>query len=62
MTSLQATTQVEAGVAPGSTEHSSSVNGARNLGAELMELFVLKQADEVSLSVIMRKNSTYLYG
>ena len=51
MTSLQAAAQVEAGIGPGSAEHSSSVNGARSLGTELMELFVLKQADEVSLSV-----------
>ena len=42
---------------PGSAEQSSSVNGARNLGAELMELFVLKQADEVSFSVTVRKDN-----
>ena len=49
MTSVEAATQVEAGMAPGTAEHSSSVNGARSLGTELMELFVLKRADEVSL-------------
>ena len=55
MTSLQPTIQVETGITPGiegSAEHSSSVNDARSLGAELMELFVRKQADEVSMSVI----------
>ena len=62
MTSLQAATQVEAGIGPGSAEHSSSVSGARSLGTELMELFVLKQADEVSLSVIVRKSSKCYYG
>lgn len=55
MTSLEAATQVEAGMAPGTAEHSSSVNGARSLGTELMELFVLKQADEVSLSMVVSK-------
>lgn len=50
MTSLQVTTQVETGITPSpdSPDHRSSVNGARSLGAELMELFVFKQADEVS--------------
>lgn len=58
MASLQATTQVEARMAgPGSAEQSSSVNGARNLGAELMELFVLKQADDVSFSVTVIKDN-----
>ena len=61
MTSLQAATQVEAVIGPGSAEHRSSVSSARSLGTELMELFVLKQMDEVSLSVIVRKSSKY-YG
>ena len=61
MTSVEAATQVEAGMAPGTAEHSSSVNGARSLGTELMELFVLKQADEVSLSRTVRSSYDFAW-
>ena len=46
MTSLQPTTQTETGAS--SSAESPSVSGARSLGAELMELFVRKQEQEVS--------------
>ena len=61
MTSVEVATQVETGMAPGTAEHSSSVSGARSLGTELMELFVLKQADEVSLSMTVRTSYNFVW-
>ena len=49
MASLQLTAQAAETTALLATGHAmSSVNGARSLGAELMELFVRKQPEEVS--------------